>query len=259
MKLILGTVQLGIKYGINNTKGKPTTQQSLEILEYAYKNNINIFDTAQSYGSSEKILGEFNKDKNKNVIITKLKYLDNIEKSLENLETDKLDVLLLHDYNDFENNLEWFLEMKDKYNYLGVSVYNVSEAINVLKNENIKYLQIPINILDRQWENKEFLKLLKDKIIIVRSIFLQGYLIKYNILDKLCKKFNINNRVELCISYIKSIKWIDGLIIGVDDIEQLKDNIKLFNYCRILNNQELEIIKKEFKNVPNKILDPRLW
>ena len=53
MKLILGTVQLGIDYGIN--KKKPILKQSLEILNYCLKNKIITFDTAQNYGNSENI------------------------------------------------------------------------------------------------------------------------------------------------------------------------------------------------------------
>ena len=36
-KIILGTVQLGINYGINNTKGKPNEQEAFDILKTAYE------------------------------------------------------------------------------------------------------------------------------------------------------------------------------------------------------------------------------
>ena len=39
-KLILGTVQLGLSYGINNMLGKPTKEHGLEILRGAANNNI---------------------------------------------------------------------------------------------------------------------------------------------------------------------------------------------------------------------------
>ncbi len=35
-KLILGTVQFGLRYGINNTIGKLTEDQVFELLETAY-------------------------------------------------------------------------------------------------------------------------------------------------------------------------------------------------------------------------------
>ena len=52
-KFVLGTVQLGINYGITNKTGKPTEKQSIKIIKYAIENNINTFDTANEYGESE--------------------------------------------------------------------------------------------------------------------------------------------------------------------------------------------------------------
>ena len=39
-KLILGTVQFGLKYGINNFKGKPDIKTVFEILSFANDNGI---------------------------------------------------------------------------------------------------------------------------------------------------------------------------------------------------------------------------
>ena len=36
-KFILGTVQMGLDYGINNTSGKVSLEDSHEILEYAFE------------------------------------------------------------------------------------------------------------------------------------------------------------------------------------------------------------------------------
>ena len=75
-KLVLGTAQLGLNYGIANVIGKPTEKQALEIMKYAVENGINYFDTAHSYGNSEIIIGKFlnfyKNYKNKVNIITKM-------------------------------------------------------------------------------------------------------------------------------------------------------------------------------------------
>ena len=39
-KLILGTVQLGVNYGINNSEGKPSLEKSFDILNMAYERNF---------------------------------------------------------------------------------------------------------------------------------------------------------------------------------------------------------------------------
>ena len=43
-KIILGTVQFGLEYGINNINGKPDKETVFEILSSAYDNGIKYFD-----------------------------------------------------------------------------------------------------------------------------------------------------------------------------------------------------------------------
>ncbi|MEM5650763.1 aldo/keto reductase [Bacillus cereus] len=59
MKLALGTVQLGLHYGIGNIMGKPDREEALNIIQYAINNGIDVLDTASSYGNSEAIIGEY--------------------------------------------------------------------------------------------------------------------------------------------------------------------------------------------------------
>lgn len=58
-KLTLGTVQLGMDYGIANKSGKPGIDKAFEILKVAVNNGVNSFDTASLYGNSEEVLGQF--------------------------------------------------------------------------------------------------------------------------------------------------------------------------------------------------------
>ena len=290
MQLILGTVQFGLNYGITNIKGKPTTLESHKIIKYALQNNINIFDTARAYGNSEYILGLINQnqdlkiitklcplvDQTKNNIIFKID--ESIKESIRNLNIYKIDTLLLHRFEQYNNKIIWNYLIENKFiNKLGASLYYVEEAIQALKDDNIKHIQIPINILDSQWFSEEFLNLVKkrkDVTIHCRSILLQGILVstpdKWPKLDNVnpldyveklegfVEKFNFNSRTELCFSYIKSIKWLDGLIIGVDNLDQLKNNINYFK-IRDMTEEEFLIVRKTFNKVPRNLLNPSLW
>jgi len=295
MQLVLGTAQLGLDYGITNNNGKPKLTESLEIIKYALDNNINILDTARSYGDSEYIIGIANKMYNNLNIITKLdplsdindttskeeiyKMIDiSIDASLKNLNIEVIDTFILHRFDQYHNKIIWnFLLENKKIKKLGVSIYYVEEAIEALQDNNIKHIQLPINILDDQWYCNDFLQLVekrKDVTIHCRSILLQGILVSsadkwpkingicpdeyINKLNKLVKEFKLNNRIELCYSYVKSIEWCNGLLIGVDNIDQLHENLKLFN-IRKLNIDELNLVRIEFKNIPNKLLNPALW
>ena len=45
------------------------------------------------------------------------------------------------------------------FSVIGVSIYNVEEAIELLKDNIIDVIQIPFNYLDNQWFNAEFQEL----------------------------------------------------------------------------------------------------
>ena len=57
-KIVLGTVQFGLPYGIANTLGQPSFKTVKEILTLAYDHGIDTLDTAASYGESEIVLGQ---------------------------------------------------------------------------------------------------------------------------------------------------------------------------------------------------------
>ena len=290
MKLILGTVQLGIDYGIN--KKKPTLDQSLEILNYCIKNNINTFDTAQDYGNCEEIISNIT---NENVnIITKINFhskdnnpidydliLEKVNNSLNNLKVKSLHTLLLHRFDDFlcKNLVDNLFKIKKNglIKNIGVSVYTVEEAIEVLNDKRFTIIQIPFNYLDNQWNNEEFKNLIKkrnDVEIHVRSIFLQGILVNefkywpkiegydfepiYNNITNLCQKYSLT-KLELVVGYIKSVKWIDSVLFGVDNIEQLKENIDLYKNTNKLNQNILDDCKRLFSNIPRELVNPVFW
>ena len=56
-KLCLGTVQFGMKYGINNQEGQPTEEACFEMLDIAIEKGIDVIDTARAYGTAEIVLG----------------------------------------------------------------------------------------------------------------------------------------------------------------------------------------------------------
>ena len=57
-RLVLGTVQLGMPYGIANRLGKPSQEVATSIVRTAWSKGIREFDTAQGYGDSETVLGK---------------------------------------------------------------------------------------------------------------------------------------------------------------------------------------------------------
>ena len=112
-KLILGTGQLGLNYGINNKSGKPTLATAFDILHAAFDNGIRILDTAEAYGNSQEVIGAFLKEnpEKKFHVISKLaanhsllknELLDHIDENLQTLSLDKLYGYMFHNYDSFK-------------------------------------------------------------------------------------------------------------------------------------------------------------
>ena len=115
----LGTVKFGRNQEVKYPNGfaLPTDQAVSTLLDQAKQLGINLLDTAPAYGSSEQRLGRLLRNRPDWVICTKVgeefhnaqSYFDftathvrrSIERSLRNLATDYLDLVLIHsDGND---------------------------------------------------------------------------------------------------------------------------------------------------------------
>ena len=57
-KLGLGTVQFGMNYGVANETGKINLSEAKKIFQLAKDHNINLIDTAITYGDSQKVIGK---------------------------------------------------------------------------------------------------------------------------------------------------------------------------------------------------------
>lgn len=158
-KLILGTVQFGMHYGINNKNGIPTGEESFAIMSKANELGIRYLDTAAAYGDSEKIIGNYKRVIGNNdhfKIITKISgnksFTAQVKESLEKLNCSNIDILLFHSYKSFfetPNVLEEVKSLREKgvIERLGVSVYNNFEIDELLKIDDIEVIQLPLTSL----------------------------------------------------------------------------------------------------------------
>ena len=252
-KLVLGSAQWGLSYGINNIDGIPSDNILNNILSIAQKNKITHIDTASSYGNAEERignigLGRFN-------IITKIgsnnadhNVKEFIKKSLTRTKISSLYACLFHNYKDLlYKPFLWddlILAKREGFiKKIGFSLYYPHELKKLLE---LKYfpdiIQVPYNLLDRKFE--PFIENLSKKgvEIHVRSIFLQGLLLnkklRKNIVfknEKLIWKYFDNwllenkfTPIEACISHINSNQFIDKIIVGIESSNQLLEIIKAF-------------------------------
>ncbi len=284
-KITLGTVQFGMDYGINNKRGKVPKKEVFAILDYALKNDVNILDTAQSYGDSEKVIGDFIRKRKANFqVISKLpgtissRDIDKILKdSLTNLNIKVFYGYLIHDFNSFLKNPKIYETLKMYKTHgtikkLGFSLYHPQELEYLLQN-NIAFdlIQIPYNLFDQRFE--PYFKTLKDRgvEIHVRSVFLQGLLFKkphelpefllkakdnLRILNDLSKENNLTIE-SICINFALANENIDHVVLGVDNVLNLKDNLSVLKDQNIILKfyDKLKMLKIENEQ----IILPTTW
>ncbi|CDB90426.1 oxidoreductase [Clostridium sp. CAG:253] len=297
LKLCLGTVQFGMKYGINNQiYRQPTKEEVYDMLDYAIENGINVIDTARAYGNAEEILGQYF-ERRKGVsekvnVISKMppnsldinenveeKIVNECKESLHRMHLNKLKGYLLHTPQYIYNKqvLSGLQKLKEKQlvENIGVSIYDLKEGIAAIETGIIDYIQLPYSILDQRGSKSGFFEKAKnaDINIFVRSVFLQGLfmmdeknipehlkdVIPYiRIFEDTRKKYALS-KVEAIISFIKEEKEIDYLVFGVEKKGQLVEDIRVFE--RSYNNTEdfVKEIKEKIDDVDKSIIFPSLW
>ena len=282
-KMVLGTAQFGLDYGIANFIGKPTPKEVFGILSLAWEKGIRCFDTAPGYGS-EKVLGEFitaNGLQNEARVLTKIPFLEgssdfrqtiriSVEASLKRLgcpigvlffhhAADS--VLMLEDPNFFEN-----LLCEYPVSTLGVSVYESQEVEKLSGCQFELAFQFPFNVLDRRFEN---VSMAKDKRY-ARSIFLQGLLASKNGLRpdtpqpllSLQKKYYDKlaehrlTPVQFAVSFVALNDAVDYFLFGVNTESQLQEILDIKPH----DGKYMGIIDEvQISNDEKKWLDPRNW
>ena len=280
-KIVLGTAQFGMNYGITNISGQPTKKEVFNILTFAWKEGVRCFDTAPTYGS-EVLLGEFvstNGLVGKVEILTKIPSLknssnyqevirSNLESSLKNLGSIK--VLFFHDPEDsllILKDPNYFEKLLVDYpvSALGVSVYEPNEVKKLSGSQIELAFQFPLNVLDRRFEKVS----LPQGKRYARSIFLQGLLASPNGLrlgaavellnlqkeyhDTLADHFI--DPVDFSVSFVARNGCVDHFLIGVDSSKQLEDILSLNSY----NQKDIAIINKLLVDTNEHWLDPRNW
>lgn len=298
-KLTLGTVQLGMDYGIANKRGKPDKNTSYEIIQTAIAGGVNSLDTSLHYGDSEVVIGNYLSSYPESlksmILTTKFKIASGeklsrkdierqiyslVEQSLNRLNIKKIPIYMIHNpedmikYGDIVPKTLKKIKEEGLIENIAVSVYTSGEVDEMLKNDIYEAIQIPMNIIDNRLVKNNSLKKLyeKDKIVFVRSVFLQGLFfmepssLSGNLIDArdaLWKLERLADREgmsiqQLAVSYVRDMIGVCSLVIGAETIEQVRDNIKLMEGPSISQKTRNDICCM-FDNTPLHVLNPSMW
>lgn len=278
-KVILGVTQFGLNYGILNQHNSNKKKKLRQILNFSKKKGINSIYSSKYYGNANKFLATENLNyfklyiKFKSQDLLKKNFLEDFEKMKKKLKKNNL-ILMLDRFENLKNrerlkiyNILLDLKKDKKINRFGYSIYSFKNLKKICHQFKPNILQCPYNVIDRRLEEKNLLQFLKiNKIEIhVRSIFLQGLLIlhyskhprKFLNWKKIFKKFDdqiqhykISN-LDWCLNFIEKNKYINKILLGVDNIDQLRE------ICSFKNNGKIKFPKMYVKD--EKLINPSKW
>lgn len=297
-KLVLGTVQFGMKYGLNNIHGQPTREESFSILDTALAAGIDTFDTAYAYGTAEDVLGAWIQDRSlagKVRIISKMKphalndYPDGtkavdvvrmeLEKSLQRLHVESLDGYMFHSphYIYLSHMVKGLQKARDAgmVKNIGVSIYDESEALQAVE-LGVDYVQVPYNAFDQRLDATDFFDIAKKNKVTVfaRSPFLQGLLLMQpnelpkhlDILRPQLEHFieiskrNSLTQIEAALRFVDSECRADHIVFGVDTHAQLEEDIGLMKSPFLTTRGDwIAEIREVFKDLNRGAVNPSLW
>ena len=202
-RLVLGTAQLGLKYGVVNSTGLLPDSEAISLVRTAIAGGVRTIDTARAYGDAERRIGlALQPCSPSTTVVTKLDPLDRIPRdappelavaaaresiamSCRALARERLDVLALHRaaHRHMWRGAVWRVLLDERrqgrIDRLGVSVQSPLEALEALEDSDVGHLQLPFNVLDDRWVETGVVEAVSkrtDVIVHVRSVLLQGLL-----------------------------------------------------------------------------------
>ena len=284
-QLCLGTVQFGLPYGITNQSGQVNESEVRQILRLAVSSGINLFDTAQAYGSAEVVLGRAWPANAPRKLISKLppgaprqSWEISLKTSLQRLQTPKLDAFLLHRASDLlspdgEALLEWLegLRHRGLVERIGVSIYEASE-LEGLPLDHLQLVQLPLSVYDQRLVRNDTLARLHQRGIAVhvRSVLLQGLLLQSpqqwpphlspmflehhsRWLENLHQKGL--SQLAGALDFVRACEGVEAIIFGVLTVNELAQVLQAWSHLEDSPLQEYS--EWAWDNVMD--LDPRHW
>jgi aryl-alcohol dehydrogenase-like predicted oxidoreductase len=265
MKIGLGTVQLGLDYGISNDGGKVTKGEAGAIIADALRAGVDLFDTAPRYGDSELVVGELLPHRSGVKLVTKTPQFDGprrscndagllvrtLNDSLTRLRVPAAYGLMIHRAEDMlaeggEYLFEAMQELKSEglVSKIGVSVYSADQIDRLLHRYSLDLVQLPLSVLDQRLVASGHLRELHSRGVEIhaRSVFLQGLLLmkpdliprdlaatkpKIAAFNEWCEAHGLLP-VQGALAFIRQIDQVDYVIVGVTSASELKELIAGF-------------------------------
>jgi aryl-alcohol dehydrogenase-like predicted oxidoreductase len=283
-EIAIGTANFGLRYGVANSQGQLSKSSISEILRLAKSLGITCLDTANAYGESQRVLGEFGVRDWR--VVSKISSVPKecedikvfvraqIDLILVSLNLSEIDTVLIHNSKDLtgESGDEIYEALDDaklrgKVKNVGVSIYDPSDLELITRRFHLDVVQAPINVFDDRLQESGWLDRLVSMGVEVhaRSVFLQGVLIStdaqrndffkpwtatFDKWNQFCETTNDSPLVN-CIKHISSFDKVSCAVVGVDSAHNLYE---VFNAFFELPRR----IDSDF-DVDSQLINPASW
>ena len=292
-KIILGTVQLGMPYGLGPWKSELMPEvTAFSILDAAWDSGIRTLDTSSNYGVAEERISKFmrlNPSKNFD-LISKVKSQNKLSNQkhscfddwqrtspLVKIESKNSLSLLLHDENDVNCELTveaiQNLQTRGLVSSWGVSIYSVDAALKAAQIDPCQIVQLPFGILNQTFRDNGVCEILSrcNKTIHARSIYTKGLLFVKNtglasastevieaieFIENLGKKEGLT-LMQYATRFVMSFDEINSILIGVDTPKQLNEIVKSMD--RPNTKFDLDMLSDCVKRLAPDDVRPEKW
>lgn len=288
-RLALGTVQLGMPYGIANSLGQPDPAEAHAILDEAIALGVRDLDTASGYGTSESVLGSW-PGRAGCRIATKFSVpagtvpdpsaiVAGLRASLDRLGVPRVHAYVLHDPTLVfdEAWMRALVEVRATglADRLGVSTYEPEEALAAVRDPRVDFVQVPYNLLDRRLDATAFFALAADRGIEVwtRSAFLQGLLLMPadRVPGDLAAVVPLRERLAAvaarhgydlataALLHALAREGVEAVLVGVESVAQLRAHANVPALLEGFAECRTEMAATLAEAVPPYIVSPQKW
>jgi aryl-alcohol dehydrogenase-like predicted oxidoreductase len=294
-RMMLGTVQFGQPYGVANRTGQPGEDAVRAIVRAALDGDLNGFDTAAAYGSSEAVLGRALAAlgvTDRVVVVTKVQPLPpdvladselaaaaieaSVAESRRRLGMDELPIVLFHRESDAVY-LPVLHRLRERgwLRYAGVSCDNrPGPAREFAVHPEVAAMQLPANLLDRRHRDSGAFAAAaaREVALFIRSAYLQGLLLMpedavplalravlpvRRRLDRLAAQAGITP-AALAVRYLLGLPGVTSVLTGVETPEQVRDNLAVFAQGPLPADLHAAVEAVD-PDLPAAIITPAMW
>ena len=213
------------------------------VLKELFSGGGKLIDTAPSYGQAETVVGKLltkMKARDKTFLATKVRTtgraegLAEIDESFKRLQTDRIDLIMVHNLRDTETQLATLRELKSagRIRYLGVTHFRPDsndDLVDVINRHELDFVQFQYSLAERSPEER-LLKAAADRgtAVMINLPYGRGKLfraVKGKTLPAWASEFDATSWGQFFLKYILSHPAVTCVIPGTDKPRYMVDNL----------------------------------